>query len=65
MFRLTNGLNTITLHATDMAGNVTVTNFSLTLDYSSRTNPPLVNLYWPQNGTLHLQQQLHLARLGG
>lgn len=49
---LTNGLNTITFHATDLAGNVTVTNFNITLDYSSRTNPPVVNLFWPQNGTL-------------
>jgi hypothetical protein len=49
---LTNGLNIITLYATDLAGNTTVTNFSFTLDYSSRTNPPVVNLYWPQNGTL-------------
>jgi len=49
---LTNGLNSITLHATDMAGNVTTTNFCFTLDYSSKTNPPVVSLYWPQNGTL-------------
>ena len=49
---LTNGLNLITLHATDLAGNTTTTNLSFTLDYSSKTNPPLVNLYWPQDGTL-------------
>jgi hypothetical protein len=47
---LTNGLNTFTLHATDLAGNVTTTSFSFTLDYSSKTNPPLVQLQWPQNG---------------
>jgi len=43
-------MNTFTLHATDLAGNVTtlVTNF--TLDYSAKTNPPLVQLAWPQNG---------------
>ena len=48
---LTNGVNTITLHATDMAGNVTTTNFSYNLDYSSATNPPVVQLFWPQAGT--------------
>jgi hypothetical protein len=49
---LTNGLNIIILRATDMAGNTTTTNISVTLDYSSRTNPPALNLYWPQAGTL-------------
>jgi len=48
---LTNGLNIITLHATDWAGNVTTTNFSFTLDYSSKTNPPAIQLDWPQAGT--------------
>jgi hypothetical protein len=49
---LTNGVNTITFHATDLAGNVTtlVTNF--TLDYSGKTNPPVVQLTWPTDGTL-------------
>ena len=46
---LTNGLNTITLRATDLAGNVTVTNFSLTLDYSNAC-PPAIKLYWPLDG---------------
>jgi hypothetical protein len=48
---LTNGVNTFTLHATDLAGNVTtlVTNF--TLDYSAKTNPPSVQITWPQPGT--------------
>jgi len=47
---LTNGVNTFTLHATDLAGNVTtlVTNF--TLDYSTKTNPPGVQLLWPVDG---------------
>lgn len=49
---LTNGSNLITLHATDMAGNTSTTNLSIVLDYSTRTNPPAVTLYWPQNGTL-------------
>jgi len=48
---LTNGVNTFTLHATDMAGNTTtfVTNF--TLDYSAKTNAPSVQIAWPTNGT--------------
>jgi len=48
---LTNGPNTITLHATDLAGNTTTTNFTFILDYSSATNPPTVQLGWPQAGT--------------
>ena len=47
---LTNGLNTITLHATDLAGNATTTNFSFTLDYTGKTNPPIIQLFWPGNG---------------
>ena len=47
---LTNGINSITLHATDLAGNTTVTNFSFTLDYSNDTNPPAISLYWPRDG---------------
>ena len=33
-----------------MAGNTTATNFSFTLDYSSKTNPPVIQLYWPRDG---------------
>lgn len=44
-------MNVITLHAADLAGNVTTTNFSYTLDYSSATNPPDVQLIWPKAGT--------------
>jgi hypothetical protein len=47
---LTNGPNVITLHATDLAGNSTNIVLSYTLDYSGATNPPAVQLYWPQNG---------------
>jgi len=47
---LTNGINTITLHATDLAGNTTITNINFTLDYSNATNPPMVQITWPQNG---------------
>jgi hypothetical protein len=46
---LTNGVNTITLHATDLAGNVTTASISFTVDYSTATNP-LINLTWPQDG---------------
>ncbi|MGD0253810.1 MAG: hypothetical protein ABSC01_14080 [Verrucomicrobiota bacterium] len=46
---LNNGTNVITLHATDWAGNTA--NVSFTLDYSPNTNPPVLNLVWPQDGT--------------
>ena len=48
---LTVGANQITLHASDMAGNVSTSNYTYTLDYSSKTNPPVLGLYWPQNGS--------------
>ncbi len=47
---LTNGLNVITIHATDLVGDTTTTNFNFTLDYSSKTNPPVLQITWPQNG---------------
>jgi uncharacterized Zn-binding protein involved in type VI secretion len=47
---LTNGVNQITLHATDLAGNTTTTNFSYTLSYAGVTNPPALTLIWPQSG---------------
>ena len=45
---LTDGLNLITVHATDLAGNTTVTNLQVTLDYSTAVNPS-VKLLWPQD----------------
>ena len=48
---LTNGVNSITMRATDLAGNLMVTNFSYTLNYSAATNPPVITLNWPQNNT--------------
>jgi len=48
---LTNGVNAITLHATDLAGNTSTLSTNFTLDYSSKTNPPTVQITWPQNGT--------------
>ncbi|HEX7618587.1 MAG TPA: LamG-like jellyroll fold domain-containing protein, partial [Verrucomicrobiae bacterium] len=47
---LTNGLNLITLHATDLAGNTTVTNVSLTSNYTGCTNPPALTVVWPRDG---------------
>ena len=47
---LTNGLNVITLHAMDQAGNVATLTTNFTLDYSSKTNPPDVTVTWPPNG---------------
>lgn len=47
---LTNGLNTITIHATDRAGNTSTTNFGVTLDYSGDTTPPAINVLWPGKG---------------
>jgi hypothetical protein len=48
--QLSGGTNFITLHATDLAGNQTVTSFTFILDYSHKTNPPDIQLTWPQNG---------------
>jgi|GEM_PF-820635 len=47
---LATNVNNITLRVTDRAGNTTTTNFNVVLDYSSATNPPVVNLIWPQDG---------------
>ena len=49
--RLTNGLNQITLHATDVAGNTATTNVSYTLDYSGDHTAPVLSFIWPTNGT--------------
>ncbi len=46
---LTNGVNLLTLQATDLAGNVTTANFSYTVNYSEKTNP-VVQLIQPQDG---------------
>jgi len=45
---LTNGLNVLTLHATDLAGNLTT--LTTNINYVPTTNPPAVNLVWPQDG---------------
>jgi hypothetical protein len=46
---LTIGLNTITVHATDLAGNQSASNVNITLDYSITANPA-VSLTWPADG---------------
>jgi hypothetical protein len=47
---LTNGLNTITLRATDVAGNTAATNINYTLDYSGDHTAPVLSVLWPTNG---------------
>jgi hypothetical protein len=48
---LTNGLNQITLHATDVAGTTAITALNVTLDYSGDHTAPVLSLVWPTNGT--------------
>jgi hypothetical protein len=45
---LTNGVNTITLHATDLAGNMTT--LATNIICTGNTNLPGVTLLWPQDG---------------
>ncbi|MEI8288891.1 MAG: hypothetical protein WCH99_05415 [Verrucomicrobiota bacterium] len=47
---LTNGVNVLTLHAADLAGNVTTLTTNFTVDYSGKTNPPTIQILWPQDG---------------
>jgi len=47
---LTNGLNTITLRATDLNGLTLTTNFNVTLDTSLDTQAPVLTLVWPTEG---------------
>lgn len=47
---LTNGLNTITLYATDLAGNMTT--LTTNIFCTGNPNPPAVALLWPQDGML-------------
>jgi len=48
---LTNGLNRVTLHAVDLAGNVTTVATNYTLDYSGATNAPVFQLFWRRMGS--------------
>ena len=45
-----NGVNLITLHATDPAGNTTTTNIGFTLEISTDTTPPVLAVIWPPDG---------------
>ena len=45
------GDNTVTLRATDLAGNVTVTNLLCTFSTNGDTTPPAISLCWPLDGT--------------
>ena len=47
----TNSATQVSVHATDLAGNTTSTNISITLNYSGDTNPPVLTVLWPQDGT--------------
>jgi uncharacterized Zn-binding protein involved in type VI secretion len=47
----TNGVNLITLHAADLAGNTATTNIVVSFDASANTNPPALTVIWPQSGT--------------
>ena len=49
---LANGTNTVTLHASDTAGNVRTTNLVYVLNPAANTNRPVITLLWPQNNTL-------------
>jgi|GEM_PF-3319795 len=44
------GLNLVTIHATDLAGNTAVTNLYVTLNYAVRTNAPVMRFVFPQDG---------------
>ena len=56
---LTNGPNIITLHATDQAGNSTILITNFTVDYSTKTNPPVVQVTWPQERHANQWNKLH------
>lgn len=48
---LTNGANLLMLRATDLAGNTSTTNLTVTLDYSGDTNAPFITVNWPPHNT--------------
>jgi hypothetical protein len=47
---LVDGVNTITVRATDLAGNVGTAQKTMSLDVSSLTDAPTIDFVWPQNG---------------
>ena len=46
---LASGVNQVTLHATDLAGNLTNRTFIFNVNYSNKP-APVIQLYWPQDG---------------
>ena len=46
------GMNQVSIHAVDWAGNVAVTNFAYLFDTNGDITPPALNLRWPQDATL-------------
>lgn len=46
------GTNWVFLHATDLAGNTTTTNFDFILDYSGVTNAPAITVTYPLTNSL-------------
>lgn len=53
----------MTLTVRDRAGNVTVTNIAVTLDYTTATNPPTMQLLWSTNGTHLSGDSFHVRGL--
>jgi hypothetical protein len=49
---LANGLNSITIRATDFAGNTSSANINLMLDDSGNSNAPVLAIDWPASETL-------------
>jgi hypothetical protein len=44
------GANAVTVRATDLAGNSSVTTVGCVLDFGGDTTPPVITLHWPQHG---------------
>jgi hypothetical protein len=57
---LTNGVNLVALAVTDLAGNTTYTNLSLTYDPAQDTNAPQFTLHWPRPDSVVAQSRLTL-----
>jgi hypothetical protein len=48
--QLSPGTNTFVVRCADEAGNLTTTNFVVVFTTAGATNPPVINLQWPQDG---------------
>lgn len=68
--KLATGLNRITLHATDLAGNTAMLTTNITLSYTGVTNKPALTVLWPQNNAsiggnnVTIQAQMNDATAG-